>query len=433
MSEIKVTAHFSDGIKATGSLGKVVEVPVSIEPYTGDYNISVTDSDVIIPIKDKMASDNITIHQGRAEVPTYQGQSTFTVTDADITVQSKGFKFDENLTIKQGRAEVPNYTGLYSVKVNNTQTLPTSGKKMTQDLMLSTDGIIPTGTLNITTNGAHNVTNYANASVNVPSVAPALGTKTITENGTYSASDDALDGYSSVTVDVDSGGGGYSLEDIALGAEPSGEIEISDSVSTLRDGVFQKTNITSVTWNATIMRGLYPFQNSELQSFSAPYATEARGKILCNCQKLTDVSLPQLQDIVSDQFIENTKITQLVLPSMTGAIYARAFRYNRLLKIADLGETTQLQANAFLECNVLDTVILRKSDAICTLQNVNTFNGTPFASGKAGGEIYVPSALIDTYKAAANWSTLDGYGTVTWKAIEGSIYEHAYADGTPIA
>lgn len=67
------------------------------------------------------------------------------------------------------------------------------------------------------------------------------------------------------------------------------------------------------------------------------------------------------------------------------------------------------------------------------LANVNAFANTPFKSGGAGGEIYVPSALIDTYKASANWSTLDGYGTVTWKAIEGSIYENAYADGTPIA
>lgn len=229
------------------------------------------------------------------------------------------------------------------------------------------------------------------------------------------------------------GGSGYSIDDIASGAEPSGAIEISDSVSTLRDNVFQKSNITSVTWNATVMRGLNPFNGSELQSFSAPYATVAGGKILNGCQNLTDVNLPQLQAVSSDQFIENTKITQLVLPSMTGEIYSNSFRYNRLLKVADLGSTSQIANYAFDGCTVLDTMILRKSDAICTLNNVNAFRGTPFASGGAGGEIYVPSALIDTYKSATNWSTLDGYGTVTWKAIEGSIYENAYADGTPIA
>ena len=35
-----------------------------------------------------------------------------------------------------------------------------------------------------------------------------LGTKTITANGTYDASDDSLDGYSEVTVNVSGGGGG---------------------------------------------------------------------------------------------------------------------------------------------------------------------------------------------------------------------------------
>lgn len=41
--------------------------------------------------------------------------------------------------------------------------------------------------------------------------APAtLTTKTITENGTYSAVDDSANGYSSVTVNVEGGGGGSS-------------------------------------------------------------------------------------------------------------------------------------------------------------------------------------------------------------------------------
>lgn len=44
--------------------------------------------------------------------------------------------------------------------------------------------------------------------VNGSYVAPVLGTKSITANGTYNASDDSLGGYSSVTVNVSGGGGG---------------------------------------------------------------------------------------------------------------------------------------------------------------------------------------------------------------------------------
>lgn len=66
---------------------------------------------------------------------------------------------------------------------------------------LVTGGIIPTGAIQVTQNGTYDVTNYASAEVNV-SGGSSLGTKSITANGTYQASDDSLDGYSSVTVNV---------------------------------------------------------------------------------------------------------------------------------------------------------------------------------------------------------------------------------------
>ena len=60
------------------------------------------------------------------------------------------------------------------------------------------EGITPTGELAITSNGTYNVIDYASANVNVPE--KQLGTKTITENGIYKATDDNLDGYSEVEV-----------------------------------------------------------------------------------------------------------------------------------------------------------------------------------------------------------------------------------------
>lgn len=58
--------------------------------------------------------------------------------------------------------------------------------------------IIPNGDINITENGTYDVTNKVNAIVNIPE--KKLGSKTITTNGTYKASDDNLDGYSEVDV-----------------------------------------------------------------------------------------------------------------------------------------------------------------------------------------------------------------------------------------
>jgi hypothetical protein len=50
----------------------------------------------------------------------------------------------------------------------------------------------------------------------------------------------------------------------------------------------------------------------------------------------------------------------------------------------------------------LTTVILRVNK-VCTLANVSAFNNTPIKNGS--GYVYVPSALVDSYKAASNWST----------------------------
>ena len=95
----------------------------------------------------------------------------------------------------------------------------------------------------------------------------------------------------------------------------------------------------------------------------------------------------------------------------------------KLLQLVDLGSATAISTNAFGNCQVLNVLILRKSDAICTLSNVNSFYNTPFRGyNSQTGTIYVPSALIDTYKAATNWKTIFDEGFLTFSALETSPY-----------
>ena len=55
----------------------------------------------------------------------------------------------------------------------------------------------------------------------------------------------------------------------------------------------------------------------------------------------------------------------------------------------------------FYQCSALTAVIIR-SPAVCTMSDSNAFKSTPIASGT--GYVYVPAALVDSYKAATNWS-----------------------------
>ena len=70
--------------------------------------------------------------------------------------------------------------------------------------------------------------------------------------------------------------------------------------------------------------------------------------------------------------------------------------------MADFPSATSIGNNAFNGCTKLTSLILR-SETMATLSSTGALSGTPIASGT--GYIYVPAALVDSYKAASNWST----------------------------
>lgn len=90
-----------------------------------------------------------------------------------------------------------------TITENGTKTLKTSGKYCDRDIEVSVNvasgsgGSTPTGTKNITTNGTHDVTNYATAEVDVEVGVFPSGTKEITENGTHDVTN-----YASVNIEV---------------------------------------------------------------------------------------------------------------------------------------------------------------------------------------------------------------------------------------
>lgn len=93
------------------------------------------------------------------------------------------------------------------------------------------------------------------------------------------------------------------------------------------------------------------------------------------------------------------------------------------LEVCDIGKAKSIAANTFANCYKLQTLIMRRT-SVTTCANVNAFLNTPLRGRNSlTANIYVPSALIDSYKAASVWTTINGYGFVTWNAIEGSPYE----------
>lgn len=264
-----------------------------------------------------------------------------------------------------------------------------------------------------------------------------LGTKTITQNGTYSALSDSLDGYSEVTVNVPtgitptgtkqisitengtttedvtnyanaeitvnvSGGGSITAHDLFSGVFPSGDI-VENSIQTYGTSLYGNTGITS-------------FTSSSIKTFKT-------ANCFYGCTSLKSVKFTAaISQMQNNMFQGCSALETIEMPALATSFNGYCGGDCTSLTFADLGNCTQIQANAFKNARSLATLILRRS-SVCALQNTSAFSGTPFANGGSGGTIYVPSSLISSYKTASNWSTLHGYGTVTWKAIEGSEYE----------
>ena len=160
-----------------------------------------------------------------------------------------------------------------------------------------------------------------------------------------------------------------------------------------------------------------------------------------NCKSLVSIHLPNLTTLYAAQcFIGCSALKMACFPKLgtgnTKYFYSSTFMNCSSLQIADLGvlgETSRgLSTQDFRGCSSLKTLILRKSEGICPLGNINCFQSSAFDSTGTGGTLYVPSAQIANYQAATNWSTILGYANNQILPIEGSIYETQYADGTPI-
>lgn len=124
--------------------------------------------------------------------------------------------------------------------------------------------------------------------------------------------------------------------------------------------------------------GSYQFYGFKaLEKAIFPAVITAGMYAFCTCSALREANFPLLES-VPERMLRSTAVEVVDLPKAT-SIAALAFSYSHI-----------------------NTLILR-SASLCTLANVNAFSGTTLGNGN--GYIYVPSALVDTYKAATNWSS----------------------------
>ena len=252
-----------------------------------------------------------------------------------------------------------------------------------------------------------NSANLATCISSISGGSATLTTKTITQNGTYNASSDNADGYSSVTVNVSGGGTKYG----ATGGTFLGNVDANGVLSydsnTPTDLVFTgvrdlgntalNLRFTYTTYTANIQANRFVGLNS-IKSASFPDLENISGKYamnytFSNCENFASLSIPNLTSIsgnyamnaMCNECISLNSVNFAKLESITGSY---ALRY------------------AFQYCLQLTTLSFSSLTSTGFGSNTNQFNY--MLSNVTGCTVHFPSNL---QSVIGSWSSVtSGFG-----------------------
>lgn len=182
-------------------------------------------------------------------------------------------------------------------------------------------------------------------------------------------------------------------------------------------GLLHTVNIPKAT-----MVGVYGFSGTAITVADFPHMVTVNDYAFSSCKRLATINLPEATTVEGYAFQWCSSLKNVVLPKVS-AVTNYLFANCAALESIDFGAATSIAKYAFNYCSSLKTLILRNTNQVCSLVNMSMFFDTPFEAGGTGGTVYVPEALIESYKAASYWSSLYNYGTCNFVAIEGSEYE----------
>lgn len=174
--------------------------------------------------------------------------------------------------------------------------------------------------------------------------------------------------------------------------------------TTLATAIF--TNVSNV--------GLSAFSNcSALTQVSLPNAITIGNSCFSKASKLLTVNLSNAESLGEYAFRECKAITSINLPQVKALRYWAFYECDKLAKV-DLGSCNQfIDGWQFHGCWQLTALIIR-SNTVCSAPYsvIDSHNGalynTRFSNHNKGwGYVYVPRALVNSYKSATNWAVIE--------------------------
>ena len=188
-----------------------------------------------------------------------------------------------------------------------------------------------------------------------------------------------------------------------------------NSVNAFLEGTLEEVNCAGVIQ-------VYPYtfyENPGLKKVALASAGTVGNYNFYNCLCLRSIDLPNATEIGTYFGYSCLNLMSVKLPKAS-ALNNYSFQSSSGIQIVDLPMAESIANYCFRYCTNLKAVVLRKIDSICTLGGSGAFAGSTIASGN--GYIYVPSTLIEDYKAATNWSKYSGkFRALESYTVDGTI------------
>lgn len=213
------------------------------------------------------------------------------------------------------------------------------------------------------------------------------------------------------------------------------DFENNEIVEIPERAFYKYAPLKSVKSDSVTEIGMNAFRLSGATEVDFPELVTSGTAAFYDCKSLTQANFPKLTTVATMMFSGCDKLTEVNIPNAT-AIESGAFQSCTALMKLDCPKVTAINGTnvfGFFNSNCMNTLILR-SETMCTLANTGSFGTGATAQtaiGKGNGYIYVPRALVDSYKVAENWSTyatqfraLEDYtvdGTTTGELDESKI------------
>ena len=140
---------------------------------------------------------------------------------------------------------------------------------------------------------------------------------------------------------------------------------------------------------------------NDLTSIDFPNVTSVGSYVFANCSNLTSINLPKLSTCGSNLLQNCSKLKSANTPLLQ-VVQNWSFSGCSKLETLDFKVCTRIGTGSLQTCNSLTKLILRNASTVCSyMSNISSYDPT-----NSDLKIYVPSALLESYKVATNWTRL---------------------------